>query len=122
MTAVADSGRARLLTLVEAHRSRQATYRRALAAEDAAEAAACGAALERIVAAVRQEGGAALAVALEGEDRAGAVLLTLLTCDDEVSKIQVRQALVDYQGDLDAVDAVLAAGVADAGRTGGADQ
>ncbi|MBP2371362.1 hypothetical protein [Pseudonocardia parietis] len=118
MTAVAEASRDRLVTLVVAHRSRQATYRRALAAEDRAEAAACVAALERIAEAVGQEGEAALAAALGAEGTAGAVLLTLLTCDDDVSQIQVRQALVGYQRDIDAVDSVLAASVADAVRAG----
>ncbi len=94
----------RLAALVSAHRAEQAAYRSALAAENPAQAAACTQRLGQIAQAVRTTGRADLATALAEETNAGAVLLTLLTAADEVSRDQLPAALTRFQASNDAVD------------------
>lgn len=96
----------RLAALVSAHRAEQAAYRSALAAENSAQVAACTRRLEQIAQAVRTAGRVDLVTALVEETNAGAVLLTLLTAADEVSRDQLPAALTRFQAGNDAVDAL----------------
>lgn len=93
--------------LINAHRAEQAAYRSALAAENAAQAAACTQRLDQIAQAVRTTGHADLAAALAEETNAGAVLLTLLTAADEVSREQLPAALTRFQTSTVAVETCL---------------
>lgn len=99
---------ARLTQLATSHRATQATHRNALATEAAADVAAARRRLERINDAVRDAGHVDIADALDTEARTGAVLLTLLTADDDTSSAQLASALGDYQNYRAAVEALLA--------------
>lgn len=97
----------RVLQLVHAHRTTQATHRAAVAAEHPGPLAAAQGRLQAITTAIRRSAHPALAAALDAEASTGAVLQCLLTADDDTSAADLDHALADYQHHRAEVESLL---------------